>query len=224
MTRARVTALVTICLLATAVHAQERTPTVTLVPPDSPRWDAAAHVIWLGERRRSDAFQWNRWFGVASGGGSIGYYWTAHLKTEVDLSASGEDDTYTYEIVPIPGSTTPLYLQRNHELRFTTASAGLFGQFFENAWFHPFAGAGIELVRERQHIETVPPPVPPRGATVSTPPATETRVSHRGRPFVATGFKAYVSDHAYIRSDVRTSWTGDGIAALAWRTGVGVDF
>lgn len=224
MTRDQVTAFVTICLLATTAQAQEPTSTVTVVPADSPRWDAAAHVIWLGERRSTDAFQWDRWFGVASGGGSVGYYWSSHLKTELDLSTSGEGDTFSLAIVQVPGSNAPLYLERTHELRFTTVSAGLFGQFFENAWFHPFVGAGIELVRERQHIDVVPPPLPPRASTVGSLPTSETRVNYRGRPFMAAGFKVYVSDHAFIRSDIRTSWAGDGLAALGWRTGVGVDF
>jgi hypothetical protein len=224
MTRASI--VLAVCLTASTAAGQDVTPTVTLVPAGSARWDAAGHVTWLGERRLIDdqSSQSDRWFGVASGGGSVGYYWTPHLKTEFDLSTSNEGEHYSFETIALPGQTTPLFVQRDHEIRFTTASAGLTGQFFENAWFHPFVSAGIELVREREHIETIPPPVPPRGPTVSVPAVADTRVRYRGRPYVGTGFKVYLSDHAFIRTDIRTSWASDGLAALGWRSGVGVDF
>ena len=225
MTRAQVALAVAVSLTASAAGAQERTPTVTLGPATSTtRWDVAAHVTWLGERRPAESFEWDRWFNVASGGGSIGYYWTTHLKTEVDLVTSSEGETYSVEFVSVPGLTSPLFIERDHEVRFTTLSAGLTGQFFENAWFHPFASIGLELVREREHIETVPPPVPPRGTSVSLAPEDVTRVRYGGRPYLATGFKVYLSEHAFIRSDIRTSWSSQGLAALGWRSGVGVDF
>lgn len=212
MTRIRVAAALAVGLIASAAGAQDT------------GWDAAAQVTWLGEHRPAGSFEWDRWFGVASGGGSIGYYWTAHLKTEFDISTSSEGERYSYEFIPVAGFTSPLVVERDHEMRFTTASAGLTFQAFENAWFHPFVGAGLELVREREHIEIVPSPVPPRGPTVSVPPQTETHVRYRGRPYVSTGFKVYVSDHTFIRTDLRTSWSGAGLAALGWRSGVGVDF
>jgi hypothetical protein len=163
---------------------------------------------------------------VASGGGSVGYYWTSHLKTEFDVSTSSHGELYSFEAVPVPGATTPLFIEREHEFRITTASAGVTGQFFENAWFHPFIGAGVELLREQKHIETVSPlfsPRDPRAPTIAVPPE-ETLVRYRSRPYATAGFKVYVSEHAFIRGDVRTSWSGDGLAALAWRSGVGVDF
>jgi hypothetical protein len=224
MTRVRFAVALALWLTASYAGAQDLTPNVTLVPATRTRWDVAAHVTWLGEHRPAESFQRNRWFSVASGGASIGYYWTPHLKTEFDLFASSEGEAYLVEFIPVPGLTSPLVVQRDHEIRFTTASAGLTSQFFENAWFHPFVSAGLELVREHEHIETLPPPVPPRGPTVSVAAEEDTRVRYGGRPYLATGFKVYLSDHAFIRTDIRTSWSGDGLAALGWRSGVGVDF
>ena len=226
MTRTSTAVVLASCLTASTVSAQETKPTVMLVPATVARWDAAAHVTWLGEHRPRESFEWDRWFGVASGGGSVGYYWTAHLKTEIDVSTSSQGELYSVETIPIPGTTSPFFLQRDHEFRVTTASAGLSGQFFENAWFHPFVGAGIELVREREHTEPVSPIFSgrdPRAPTFPTPPE-ETRVRYRSRPYAATGFKVYVSERAFIRADLRTSWSADGLAALAWRSGIGVDF
>jgi hypothetical protein len=218
--------LLAACLTAWSAHAQQPGATVRLVPAAATRWDAGAQVTWLGERRPVESIDWggDSWIGMASGGGSVGYYWTSHLKTELDVSTSTEGERYSVEVIPFPGGTTPLFVQRDHELRVTTASAGLVGQLFENVWFHPFAGAGIELVREREHIETLPPPVPPRGSAIGAAPPSETHVRYVSRPYVATGFKAYISERAFIRTDIRASWSADGLAALAWRSGVGVDF
>jgi hypothetical protein len=41
---------------------------------------------------------------------------------------------------------------------------------------------------------------------------------------VSAGFKVYVSERAFIRTDLRTSWSSDGLAAMAWRNGIGFDF
>src|SRR5689334_17913265 len=170
MTRVQLALTAAVCLAASASGAQERTPKVTLGPSMSTRWDVAAQITWLGERRPAESFEWDRWFGVASGGGSIGYYWTTHLKTEVDLFTSSEGESYSVEFISAPGLTSPLYIERNHEVRFTTLSAGLTRQFFENAWFHPFVSGGLELVKRRERVETVPPPVPPRGTSVNLTP------------------------------------------------------
>lgn len=211
-------------LTTTLAGAQELTPALTLLPATPSRWDVAAHVTWLGERHANQPFQWDRWVNVAAGGGSLGYYWTTHLKAEIDLATSTMDQIYSVEPIAIPGTNTLLPLQRSHEFRVTTASAGLAGQFFENTWFHPFVGAGLELARERQHVETTVPIVPPRTPAPPIATADETIVRLTARPYVATGFKVYVSERAFIRSDVRTSWSTDGLAALAWHNGVGFDF
>lgn len=212
------------CLTASIATAQEPMPTVTLLPATTSRWDAAAHVTWLGERRTREAFQWDRWVNVASGGGTVGYYWTRHLKTEIDISASTEDEIYSIEPIALPGTNTLFPLQRDHDFRITTAAVGLVGQFFENTWFHPFLSVGLEVVREREHVETTIPGFPPRSFPPSVVTEPETVVRFEARPYIATGFKVYVSERAFIRTDLRTSWSSDGLAALGWHNGVGFDF
>ena len=126
------------------------------------------------------------------------------------------------------GRTVPLW--RNwcspQATKSTAASAGLSAQFFENTWFHPFLSVGVEFVRERERIDVTLPFGPPRDprAPPIPPPSTETNVRYDARPFVGTGFKVYVSERTFIRSDLRASWSSDGFAGLAWRNGVGVDF
>src|SRR5262245_44750377 len=240
MTQFRMAIAIAACLTASISAAQEPAKgssnnephsgpaqVVTFQPASPSRWDAAGHVAWLGEHRPNDSIQWDRWFNMASGGGTVGYYWTSHFKTEFDIATSTEASTYSFEPVVLPGATVPLFLQRDHELRVTTVSAGVIGQFFENAWFHPFVGTGVELIREREHIETALPitaPRDPRAPALVPPPHAETQGRYGARPCLDMGFKAYVSERAFIRSDIRTSLSSDGLAALAWHSGVGVDF
>lgn len=223
MTRLLAITLAT-CLTASVAAAQEPARGVTLLPAAPSRWDVAAHVTWLGERRTNQSFQWDRWINVASGGGTIGYFWTTHFKTELDVSTSTEDEIYSVETIALPGTNTLFPLQRDHEFRVTTATIGAVGQFFENTWFHPFVSAGLEIVREHEHVETTFPIALPRAISppIVTEPETNVRVA--ARPYVATGFKAYVSERAFIRSDLRTSWSSDGLAALGWHNGIGFDF
>ncbi|HVQ12622.1 MAG TPA: hypothetical protein VMS40_03485 [Vicinamibacterales bacterium] len=204
--------------------AQEPAPAVTLLPANPSRWDVAAHVTWLGERRADQAFRWDRWINVASGGGTIGYYWTSHLKMELDVSGSTEDEIYSVEPIALPGTNTLFPLQRDHEFRVTTAAVGVVGQFFDNIWFHPFVSAGLEIVREREHVETTVQGFPPRSFPPAIDTEPETIVRFAARPYIATGFKVYVSERAFIRSDMRTSWSSDGLAALGWHNGIGFDF
>jgi hypothetical protein len=224
MIRAHTAALALVtCLSSSNASAQEsRTTTVTLTPAAPSRWDTAAHVTWLGERLNRPT-DWSQWYDVGSGGADIGYYWTSHLKTEFDVSTSTRGETYSFEQLALPGSPSPLFLQQSHEFRITTASAGVNAQFLENAWVHPFVGAGIELLRERERIETVPIPARP-GAPIVPSPGPESRVRYAGRPFLAAGFKGYVSERVFIRSDLRTSWSSAGVTAIAWRNGIGFDF
>lgn len=224
MTRTHAAVVLAACLTASTASAQDARPTATPAPAATARWDAAALFTWFGEQHSVEPVPWDRWFGAVSGGGIIGYHWTPHLKTEFDVSTSTEGEIYSVETIPVPGTPTFLFVERDHEIRLTTASLGLNGQFFENAWFHPFVGAGMELVREREHIETLPLPAPPRVPAIAPEPQSDTRVRYGARPYVATGFKAYVSERAFIRTDLRTSWSSGGLAAVAWRAGVGVDF
>jgi hypothetical protein len=222
MTRVRTITLVA-CLTTSIAGAQEPAPALTLLPAAPSRWDVAAHVTWLGERRANQPFQWDRWVNVAAGGGSVGYYWTTHVKTEVDVSTSTEDEIYSVEPIALPGTNTLFPLQRDHAFRLTAASAGVVAQFFDNAWFHPFVSLGLELMHQREHVETTAPfvPRPPTTPIVTEP---ETIVRLAAHPYAATRFKVYVSERAFIRSDVRTSWSSDGLAALAWHSGAGFDF
>jgi hypothetical protein len=226
MSRARTAIAMAVWLAASTATAQDAAPTsrLTLAPPDAPQWDAAGHLTWLG-RHLQPSLNWDRWYEVATGGATVGYYWTPHLKSEFDVTTSTRGEAYSVAPVP-PLPPFPSFVQREHEFHLTTVSAGITAQFFENAWFHPFVGTGIDLIREREHIQATTQFAPPRDprAPPLPPPQVETQTRYLARPFVSAGFKVYVSERAFIRTDLRTSLSSDGMTTLGWRNGIGFDF
>ena len=212
MGRACTAFAIAICLTASTATAQNAppTPTLSVTPADASRWDTYGHLTWLGKHQQQS---FDPWYEVAAGGATVGYHWTPHLKTELDVSTSTLGQTYSVEPVP-PFPGFPTFVTSEHEFRLTTVAAALNAQFFENTWFHPIVSAGIELTREREHIRR----------TTSSLSQTETKTRFVGRPFVGAGFKVYVSERAFIRTDLRTSWSSDGLATMAWRNGIGFDF
>jgi hypothetical protein len=200
--------------------AQAPASAVSLADPDPPGWDAFGHVAWLTVDKRDIAPDWNSWYDVATFGGSVGRFVGRHVKLEFDAATSSHAEIYTEEMVSAP--PTPFFVSRQNRFRMTTLSAGASYQFFDNRWFHPVIGGGIESGRETRRIETMPYPFRP---PVVVPALAEgTSTTWRTRPFVTTGFKAYVAERAFIRSDVRTTFDGDGVGQVSWRTGVGFDF
>jgi len=177
------------------------------------RFDTAAQLGLLN-RNKADLGSYDNWYSVAAIDGTVGRYWSPHVKTEFDIGASGE------------GSIFAGY--REHTVRDTTIGATVLYQFFENQWVHPFAGGGLELVHERERADAFPPPTF-RGATgagfpvVPSLPAIDA-VTYSVRPIVTGGFKFYVTPHSFIRVDARTALSAERPLALQWRGGIGFDF
>ncbi len=199
---------------------------ISLTPPDLPRWEVSGEAGWLSSNKSEIGQDWNDWFDVASGGGSIGYYLTLNLKTDLRLAFSGEGSVYQEERIGIPGQTFPAFRLREHHFRTVTLGSGVTYQFFENQWFHPHVGAGLELVRE-SHRTFVPDwRVPSREPGASLGIASEdsrTSISWAVRPVVSAGFKWYVNERGFIRSDVRVALGNGRAAQVVWAAGIGVD-
>ena len=222
----RTTFLFTLLAVSSAA-AQDRPATITLTPPEIRRWDVAAHVAWLNVNKSGIGASWNEWYDAAAFGALVGFHWTPHLKSEVDLVTSSEGDIYSDLITVLPGEPIPVFRSREHFFRTTALSAGVTYQFFENSLVHPFVGLGVAFVRERERIETPPTFAPSRDPRLPVRvPALEpeTRLRHLVQPFLAGGFKAYVSERAFIRGELRSSLSAGRLAALAWRAGAGIDF
>lgn len=219
--------------LATALflvsHAEAQQGATVSLSPDSPdRWDAAAQVGWLGVNK-SDIVQtgWGDWYDTGTFGVSAGYYWTRHLKTELDVAIAAESDISTYDSLVLPGELYPYPRPRRHFFRSSTYSGAVSYQFFENSWFHPFLGAGVDVARESSRTDVGQQFVPGRDGRPPQLFPAETIPWHtevKARPFAAGGFKVYVSERAFIRADFRTSFSSKGGESAQWRAGVGFDF
>ena len=187
-------------------------------------WDTAGQLALLN-RNKTDLGGSDQWYSVAAINGTVGHYWTPHIKLELDVGTAAQGEIDGAEPAAAPGLPFPFPRYREHKLRETTVGATALYQFFENQWVHPFVGAGVELVHERHLADALPatniaisPPVRlPAVAAVDS-------VSYSVRPLITGGFKFYVTPHAFIRTDVRASLTGDVPAALQWRGGIGLDF
>lgn len=210
--------------IASSAGAQGQ-PVVSLVPDTLPRWDVSGHVGWLGVNKSEIAPDWNEWYDAGSFGASAGFHWTHNLKIELDVSTTTEATVFVQEQIFVPGEPTPFLRVGEHEFRSTSVGGALVYQFFENRWFHPFLGAGIDVTREnaRNNLRWQPQCVR-APCTPFAPLPVETSVTHLTRPFAIGGFKWYVSERAFIRSDIRTSFSSDGAEAVTWRGGIGVDF
>jgi len=195
---------------------------VALGDPDPARWDVAGHASWLTVDKTGVAPDWNRWYDVAAFGGSIGRFFGPHVKVEFDGSASTTAQVYVQRQVTISTQPLPIFVSQAQRFRMGSASVGAFYQFFDNRWFHPFAGGGVEVGRETRIVEDVVYPLLPRAPAVIDPPGRTS--TWRARPFADAGFKCFVTERTFLRSDVRTTLGSAGISQVAWRTGVGVDF
>ena len=156
---------------------------------------------------------------------SAGWLWSDNLKTELDFGAGTRARSYRSELVVIDGR--PSY--RVSDRRFSRRTFGISQQyqFFHNVWFHPHVAVGVNLTSERFTERTQPIYVYDDvtrtsryvGGLEIDGPKSETTV----RPFVATGFKAYMSPRAFFRGDMRVAFRG-GVDEVLMRLGFGVDF
>lgn len=218
---------------AHAAAAQDR-PVVSLSPPDQANWDLAGAVGWLGSNKSGIGDDWNDWYHAASGGLTAGYYFTPRFKTELQVTASRQGRIYSQESIPLPGGAFPVFRSHEHFFAASTFGAGVSRQFLENQWFHPFVGGGLEIVRETHRIDTPQqfisgrpnPATPLVPVPVQVLPATTgpTDVSWTARPYVAAGFKWYVAERGFVRSELRSSFSNRGPEHIVWSGGVGFDF
>jgi hypothetical protein len=211
-------------LLVVGVLWSGSSPVAQQLYPGPPQGDVVATVGWLNvDNGRFGPYEgWsNR--GVLAGV-AAGWLWTDHLKTEVDVSVSGEGEVYAAETVFVDGQ--PTFTNATIRFRTTSVAASQQYQFFRNAWLHPHVAAGLDVTWERSTQDVGPVFVyeltrPARQVRPAMTIGPETLV--HVRPFVATGLKAYLTPRMFFRTDVRLVLR-DGIDEAAWRFGIGTDF
>ena len=214
-------------LVAALVPAAVSAQTVTLQPENPARWDVAVHVGWLGGNKANIAPDWNGWTDAASVDAGVGYHLTKHLKVDLGLGTSGEASITIFEPVVEPVVSWPPYQTREHKFRATTVTGGVTYQFMENAWFHPFVGAGVAVIHERERARAQVGQAFFRDAVtrIQLPSLPELdRTVTTAHPYGALGFKAYASERVFFRTDLRVSASTEFARSVEWRAGMGIDF
>lgn len=209
-----------LCLLATSpAHAQDQ-PTGRL-----PRLDAFGSLGWFNADK-GELAEYNDWYNRSLfGGATAGWYWTNHLKTEVDVGATSRARIYSYETIFIGNTPT----SRASEFYFKTRRIALSQQyqFGDNAWFHPHLAAGVDVTAERIEQEDEPvfafDPVTRTTRVVREELTHPERTEWHTRPFVGGGFKAYMTPRGFFRMDMRFVLK-DGVDEVLLRFGFGMDF
>jgi hypothetical protein len=151
------------------------------------------------------------------GGATFGWYWTDNLKTEVEGGLSAKSDFDVYRPAVIDGR--PTTVQSLYEFTTTRVAASQYYQFYRNAWFHPYAGVGLDVAWERTDRRDEIFSSSPTRPRQDYPRSTDVVV----RPFTTLGFKAYFTPRAFFRTDLRLSFRG-GVDETLLRLGLGVDF
>ena len=212
-------------LLLVAVLAQS-----PATPPPQPagpvmRGDVQAVLGWQNLRNHEAPDRYNDWINdIFYGGAGAGWYWTDHLKTQVDFGAGTRGESYGYRNVVVDGVTT--FEATRVRTQQASLAIGQQYQFFRNQWFHPHVGGGVDLAR-RSIVEEYQPVTiydsASRTTRVISAGRTETGTDIVARPFVQTGFKAYMTRKSFFTSDARVLFRS-GFDEVLFRFGFGVDF
>jgi hypothetical protein len=193
-----------------------------------PKNDVTVSVGWLGSKYPG-LERYNRWHQSLASGAGFGHYWNDHFKTEVAAAWASRVRVDGYESAVLPDGT--VYFRTDYRFHSAKLSIGQLYQFGENAWVHPYLGAGVDLDylrstedRPEQSVPAYGPGSPSGSAKlVSLPKISERDTSVRARPFVKGGFKMYASDNMYFTTEWKLG-VGDGLQHALWATGFGVDF
>ena len=193
--------------------------------PPSPvsRADVSGAIAWLNVNKAEfDAY--DNWVNRAVyGGAAFGWYWTDHLKTEVDGGVSSKVDRDVYSVALFNGRQT--VTESTFQFRTARIAVGQNYQFFRNVWFHPYVGAGVDLTWETidRQDESVLVFVPPQSSIVREPQTHPRTTDLVTRPFAAVGFKSYLTQRSFFRTDLKLVFKG-GVDEVLLGFGFGVDF
>ena len=190
-----------------------------------PRADASGSAGWF-HARQPEISSYDEWYSQSAFlGGSAGWYWTPHLKTEVEVGATSSGDLYAYRELVVDG----VRLLVNGRYQFSTrrVAVGQIYQFRDNAWMHPFVGAGLDYTSDRSSLRDDyvvaydPRTGTPRVIDPSALAPTGTR--HRLGAFAVAGAKAYFTERVFFRTDARLTFRS-GVDEVVLRIGFGMDF
>jgi opacity protein-like surface antigen len=214
--RALLVAILVAGAAAPAAAQQPRTPLV--------RADISATAGWFNANRLVTESEDDWYHHSLYGGVEAGWYWTDHVKTQIEVGAHTKDSLHHGRQVVVDGVTT----FELSEFSLSERKLALIGhyQFGRNAWFHPHVGAGVDLSWESTTLRVDPVYSygdPTRATRLLRDARTERREALVVRPCAEIGFKAYVSPQAFFKTDFRLR-TGSRTDEALLRFGFGMDF
>ncbi len=203
-----------------------------IVPParaQSPqliRGDATGTIAWVAaDTQSSSSFNRDNWASSLFGAASVGWHWTDSLKTEVDFGRGTEAESHETRQVTI--ANRPTYVTTQSDFVRHTLGISQQYQFFHNAWFHPHVGVGVNLSWDRRVDKTQPiylyDEVARTSRLIDAGRTEGPHTSFTARPFLAIGYKAYMTERTFFRNDFRLAFRG-GIDETTLRVGFGFDF
>jgi hypothetical protein len=192
--------------------------------PDVVRPDIAGSIGWLNVNK-SELSSSNDWYNRGLHGAvTAGWYWSTHLKTELEASASKKVRFFASRELLIDGIRS--YAASEHTFTTRRVSIAQAYQFEENAWFHPHVSAGVDFNWEtttRFDREIYQYLIGSPGRIIRPAIREPERTDLHVRPFAAVGFKAYMTPRGFFRTDARVS-AGKRLEEILFRFGFGVDF
>lgn len=199
-------------------------PTRSLVPAAYPRWDAGGTVAVLAMSASETRSSWNDWDSQGEFRADIGRYWTTHLKTEVAIATSNQWEEFDSVPYPVPGITAPTFAYIDYERRLVSVAPAVTWQFRENTFMHPYVSGGVKLGMFREHRTREGGTFRVGSLSYVVTSMDERSTTVTARPFIAGGFKSYVSRSVYVRTEARAAFASDGLSQLALGAGMGIDF
>ena len=128
----------------------------------------------------------------------------------------------------MPGITGRTYAYIDSERQLFAIAPAVTWQFRENALMHPYVSGGVKLGMLQEHRfregGTYRSGSGASAASYTVTPLEEERMTVTARPFVAGGFKSYVSRSVFVRTEGRLAFASDGVRQVSVGIGMGVDF
>ncbi len=222
--RALVLAAACLSLSAGAAGAQNAPASKrSLVPATFPRWDAGGSIGFLAVKTSDTRTTWSDWEQKAEYRFDLGRYWTTHLKTDVAVSASNPWQDYESVNVTVPGIPRGFAYQNVDRQLFNLAPAVTW-QFRENTFMHPYVSGGVRIGLLQEHRYNESDTIRSGTLVYMVPHVDERRTVLLARPFVAGGFKSYLSRSVFVRTEGRAGFAHDGMRQLTGIIGIGVDY
>ena len=154
-----------------------------------------------------------------------GWYWTNHLKTSIEVATTTRSNIYSSRPVDIGGYGT--FIGSRIGFSSTRVSLSQHYQFGHNQWFHPYVGAGVDIVRERTEARDEPvffyDQITRQSRMLREGGHERAGTEVKARPHANVGFKGYMSRSVFFLTDLRMTFDGRPGEVLT-RIGVGVDF